>query len=46
VINQWQIASAYIDPVQTGQEIRISNDDPASDNIHPMARVSREWNRI
>jgi plastocyanin len=32
--------------VQTGQEIKISNNDPISHNIHPIAKVNREWNRI
>jgi hypothetical protein len=36
----------HVRAVQTGQEIKISNNDPVSDNIHPMARVNREWNRI
>ena len=29
-----------------GQEVRISNSDPLSHNIHPLAKVNREWNKI
>jgi plastocyanin len=32
--------------VRTGQEIKIMNSDPISHNIHPLAKVNREWNRI
>jgi plastocyanin len=32
--------------VHTGQEIQIVNSDPISHNIHPMAKVNREWNRM
>jgi hypothetical protein len=28
------------------QDVKISNSDPFSHNIHPMARINREWNRI
>lgn len=31
---------------RVGQEVRISNSDPLSHNIHPMARINREWNKI
>jgi plastocyanin len=31
---------------RVGQEVRISNSDPLSHNIHPIARINREWNRI
>jgi plastocyanin len=31
---------------RVGQEVRISNSDPFSHNIHPIARINREWNRI
>jgi len=31
---------------RVGQEIRISNSDPLSHNIHPLAKVNREWNKI
>jgi plastocyanin len=32
--------------VQTGQEIQIVNNDAISHNIHPLAKVNREWNRM
>jgi plastocyanin len=38
--------STHVLAVQTGQEIKISNSNPVSHNIHPMAKVNREWNRI
>ena len=31
---------------RVGQDVKISNSDPFSHNIHPMARTNREWNRI
>ena len=30
--------------LQTNQPLRISNSDPATHSIHPMAQVNREWN--
>lgn len=30
--------------VQTGQPVVISNSDPVTHNIHPLAQVNREWN--
>ena len=32
--------------VRVGQPIRFSNSDPLSHNIHTLAKVNREWNRI
>jgi len=32
--------------VQVGQEIKITNSDPISHDIHPVAKVNREWSRI
>jgi plastocyanin len=32
--------------VHVGQNIRFSNSDPVSHNIHTLAKVNREWNRI
>jgi plastocyanin len=29
-----------------GQEVRISNSDPFSHNIHPLAKINREWNKM
>jgi len=31
---------------RVGQEVRISNGDPVSHNIHPLAKINREWNKI
>jgi len=32
--------------IRVGQEIKIINSDPISHNIHPLAKVNREWSRI
>ena len=32
--------------VRVGQPVSFSNSDPLSHNIHTMAKVNREWNRI
>jgi hypothetical protein len=31
---------------RAGQEVKISNSDPLSHNIHPLAKINREWNKI
>ena len=31
--------------VQTAQVLRVTNSDPVTHNIHPMAEVNREWNQ-
>ncbi|MGB7437046.1 MAG: carboxypeptidase regulatory-like domain-containing protein [Candidatus Acidiferrum sp.] len=31
---------------RVGQEVRISNSDPFAHNIHPLAKVNREWNKM
>jgi plastocyanin len=31
---------------RVGQEVDIANNDPFSHNIHPLAKVNREWNKI
>lgn len=31
---------------RVGQEVKFSNHDPFSHNIHTLAKVNREWNRI
>jgi plastocyanin len=31
--------------MHTGQELDVLNDDPTSHNIHPLAKVNREWNK-
>lgn|SRR5271166_12992 len=38
--------TTHVVALRTGQEINFSNSDPISHNIHPMAKVNREWNRI
>ncbi|MFL6415423.1 MAG: carboxypeptidase regulatory-like domain-containing protein [Bryobacteraceae bacterium] len=30
--------------IQTGQELKVTNSDPVTHNIHPRAEVNREWN--
>lgn len=30
--------------IQTGQPFRVTNSDPVTHNIHPLAVVNREWN--
>jgi plastocyanin len=31
---------------RVGQEVKIANNDPISHNIHPLAKINREWNKI
>ena len=31
---------------RVGQEVNISNSDPFSHNIHPLATLNREWNKM
>lgn len=38
--------TTHVLAVRTGQEIKIFNSDPFSHNIHPLAKINREWNRI
>ena len=30
--------------IQVGQTLKVTNSDPVTHNIHPMAQVNREWN--
>ena len=30
--------------LQTGQTLQVSNSDPVTHNIHPLAEINREWN--
>ncbi|WP_321473086.1 carboxypeptidase regulatory-like domain-containing protein [uncultured Paludibaculum sp.] len=30
--------------MQTGQSLKVTNSDPVTHNIHPMAKVNNEWN--
>jgi plastocyanin len=38
--------TTHVVAFRVGQEVRISNSDPISHNIHPIAKVNREWNKI
>jgi plastocyanin len=31
--------------IQTGQTFRVTNSDPVTHNIHPLAQLNREWNQ-
>lgn len=31
--------------IQTGQTLRVTNSDPVTHNIHPLAKLNREWNQ-
>ena len=35
----------HVVPVMVNQDLKVENDDPTSHNIHPLAKVNREWNR-
>jgi hypothetical protein len=30
--------------IQTGQTLHVTNSDPVTHNIHPLAQINREWN--
>ena len=36
----------HVLPVSVGQEVKIVNIDPAPHDIHPAAKVNRDWSRI
>ena len=38
--------TTHVLPVRVGQEIDISNSDPFAHNIHPLAKINREWNKM
>jgi plastocyanin len=38
--------TTHVLAMRAGQEVKISNSDPFSHNIHPLARVNREWNKM
>jgi plastocyanin len=38
--------TTHVLALSAGQEFSISNSDPFSHNIHPIAKINREWNRI
>jgi plastocyanin len=35
----------HVVALETGQELKISNDDQTTHNVHPLAKENREWNR-
>ncbi len=35
----------HILPMHVNQELKIVNDDQTSHNIHPLAKINREWNK-
>jgi plastocyanin len=38
--------TTHVLAVRVGQEVTISNSDPFSHNIHPLAKINREWNKM
>lgn len=36
---------AHVTALKTNQELKIANNDPTSHNIHPLAKINREWNK-
>jgi plastocyanin len=38
--------TTHVLAVRIGQEVTVSNSDPFSHNIHPLARINREWNKM
>jgi len=38
--------TTHVLALRAGQEVKISNSDPLSHNIHPLAKINREWNKI
>jgi plastocyanin len=35
----------HVLPILVNQELKVVNDDPTSHNIHPLAKINREWNK-
>jgi len=35
----------HVQAMHTNQELKISNDDQTSHNIHPLAKINHEWNK-
>ena len=35
----------HIVPMLVNQQLKVVNDDPTSHNIHPLAKIKREWNK-
>jgi hypothetical protein len=38
--------TTHVLPLRVGQDVSVSNSDPFNHNIHPLAKINREWNRI
>jgi plastocyanin len=38
--------TTHVLALRVGQEVRISNSDPFAHNIHPIAKINREWNKM
>ena len=38
--------TTHVLAIQVGQDIKIINSDPIPHNIHPLAKVNRDWSRI
>lgn len=38
--------ATHVLALRVGQEVKIFNSDPFSHNIHPLAKVNREWNKL
>jgi plastocyanin len=38
--------TTHVLALRIGQEVKISNSDPFAHNIHPLAKVNREWNKM
>ncbi|MGB2667453.1 MAG: carboxypeptidase regulatory-like domain-containing protein [Candidatus Acidiferrum sp.] len=38
--------TTHVLAVRVGQEVTVSNSDAFSHNIHPLARINREWNKM
>jgi Carboxypeptidase regulatory-like domain len=38
--------TTHVLPLRVGQDVSISNSDTFNHNIHPLAKINREWNRI
>jgi hypothetical protein len=38
--------TTHVLALRVGQEVRISNSDPFSHNIHPLPILNREWNKM
>ncbi len=38
--------TTHVLAVRVGQDVSVSNSDPFSHNIHPLARINREWNKM